>query len=485
MGTGHIMRCLALAQAWQDAGGHAVFVAESLTAATKERLTAESCDVMAVSTPAGTAEDAQETIRMGDTLGARWIVVDGYHFNEDYQRTLKRAGFKVLFLDDYGHAKSYSADLVLNQNLSASENLYPNRGVETKLLLSPKYALLRREFSSWRTWTRVVRSDCRRLLVLMGGSDPANLTARVLEAVAGGDSDGFEMKVIVGGSNPHGPELECMAARSGAKIEFLTDVYNVSDLMAHSDVAISAAGSTCWELCMLGVPSLLIDVAENQTANAEELNRRHCAIHIGNRTVTAREIVNGLISLAGAESLRRSLSQNSRKLVDGNGSLRVLSAMTGATIVNARHANIEDKRLIWEWANDPEVRQASFSTEPIHWESHARWFTDKLADGDALLLIIETLDDEPIGQIRFDVCGRDADVHINLAKAKRGSGLAIPAIHAAMRILFSSRSCERVHAYVKPANAASVRVFEKAGFERLTSTTVKGNSALHFMRTRD
>ncbi len=311
------------------------------------------------------------------------------------------------------------------------------------------------------------------------------MTARVLETLAGGEFKEFQVKVIVGGSNPHQAELKNVAAASEANVQILTDVYRLSDLMARADIAISAAGSTCWELCLLGVPSLLVDVADNQTANARELDRLRCAIRIGNRTVTAREIANGLISLADSESVRRELSENSRKLVDGKGASRVLAAMTGSSVVEVREADTSDERTIWEWANDPEVRAASFTTEPIPWESHVRWFEQKLADTNTLLLIAETVDEGPIGQIRFSVSGQDADVHISLSNAKRGSGLGVPAVQAALQKLLCNRDCERVHAYVKPENTASIRLFEKAGFKRLELTTVKGNPALHFIRTRD
>ncbi len=119
IGTGHVMRCMALAQAWQDAGGRALFAATSITPAIKNRLSLEWCELVAVSATAGSLQDAQETIGIAKSCGAEWIVVDGYHFGQEYQRDLKSAGRKVLFLDDYGHAQTYSADFVLNQNLSA------------------------------------------------------------------------------------------------------------------------------------------------------------------------------------------------------------------------------------------------------------------------------------------------------------------------------------------------------------------------------
>ena len=156
MGSGHVMRCLALAQAWQDAGGRAVFAMADVTPAIHERLTAESSGVLTLSASAGSAEDSKQTIELAQAQNAKWLVVDGYQFDaEYYQRSMKAANFKLLFLDDFGHAKHYSADVVLNQNVSAQQGLYSDCEVHTRVLLGPKYALLRREFSGWRGWKKV------------------------------------------------------------------------------------------------------------------------------------------------------------------------------------------------------------------------------------------------------------------------------------------------------------------------------------------
>jgi UDP-2,4-diacetamido-2,4,6-trideoxy-beta-L-altropyranose hydrolase len=485
MGTGHVMRCLALAQAWQDAGGSAMFAMTECTAAIEVRLAAEFCDVLFVSSRAGTQDDLRETSALARKHKAQWIVVDGYQFNTDYQRALKEAGFKILFLDDYGHARHYFADLVLNQNVSASESLYQLKEAQTRLLLGPRYSLLRREFAPWRDWKREISPVGDRVLVIMGGSDAENLTARAIEGLR---LAGLELQttVIVGGSNPHLETLQGATAQTGQKITLRRDVANIAELMARADVAISAAGSTCWELCLLGLPALLIDVAENQTAIARELHLRACAVHVGNQTVSAGTIGYQLRLVLQSYEFRRSLSNQCRELVDGLGARRVVSVLQGERDLRFRRARAEDRRLLWEWANDPKVRAASFSSTLIPWETHVDWFAQKLASDKSLLLIAEDEQAVPFGQIRFDFRQRgEADLNISLTAEKQGCGLAVPVIQAGIRELFANSNCSRVHAFVKLENVPSSKAFERAGFVRIGIEQVGESAAAHFIFRRD
>jgi UDP-2,4-diacetamido-2,4,6-trideoxy-beta-L-altropyranose hydrolase len=327
MGTGHVMRCLALAQAWRDAGGHAVFVMAETTGGIQARIEAESCKVRAVSCAAGTEGDWVQTIVLARELAAEWIVVDGYQFNAEYQDALKAAGFKVLFLDDYGHATHYSADLVLNQNAYADEKLYTARESYTRFLLGPRYCLLRREFASWRGWKREITAIGKKVLVTMGGSDPDNFTATVIKGLL--SLPNIEATVVVGGSNPHIENLQHMTAEHGGRFRLLTGVSNMPELMAQADLAVSGAGSTCWEMCLLQLPMALVDLADNQKPIACALDEMGAAIHLGSsKNVMANDVGERVVSLLASEAERAGLSERCGKLVDGRGTERVLGELT-------------------------------------------------------------------------------------------------------------------------------------------------------------
>jgi UDP-2,4-diacetamido-2,4,6-trideoxy-beta-L-altropyranose hydrolase len=326
IGTGHAMRCLALAQAWQDAGGRAVFAMAEATPAMEERLQRESMGVARLKAEPGSADDFQETIVLARGKQAPWVVVDGYCFGADYQTALKSAGLKVLFIDDNGHAEHYSADLVLNQNAHANEGFYPSRDASTRLLLGPRFAMLRREFTEWRGWNREIPAVARSVLVTMGGSDPGNVTERVVRAILGEPS--LNATVVVGGSNPHLPNLRELVAGTQRDVRLVEDVTNMPELMAKSDVAISGAGTTSLEMCFMGLPALLMVLANNQRPAAEELDQRGVAINQGEGSeIEASTLSANLTRLVDSQDTRKAMSERGKELVDGNGAERVADGL--------------------------------------------------------------------------------------------------------------------------------------------------------------
>jgi UDP-2,4-diacetamido-2,4,6-trideoxy-beta-L-altropyranose hydrolase len=332
IGTGHVMRCLALAQAWQDTGGNAIFVLAESTAAMRARLAFEKCSVITIPVRPGGTEDGFNTKELAERHDAEWVVIDGYSFGAGYREQVRAGGRKLLCVDDDGKRDAYISDIVLNQNLNAHEKFYDGRGAETQLLLGTRFSLLRREFGSWRRWQREISGWGRRVLITLGGSTPVETGVQVMEAVGSVKVDGLRAAFVVGGSTPEVTALENCAARFPEMITIRRDVSNMATLMAESDIAISAAGSTCWELCFLGLPSLLIDVAANQTPIALELNRRQCALYAGSaNNLSVADLAFSVKTLLRAEETRRSLSNRCRQLVDGLGAERVVSAMRNAT----------------------------------------------------------------------------------------------------------------------------------------------------------
>jgi len=329
IGTGHVMRCLALAQAWQDARGGVTFVMAESTPAIEERLRGEGVDLVRISGVRGSDFDGQQLITLVRSRRPLWVILDGYEFGTDYQRALKNERFKVALIDDNGGSGAYAADIVLNQNIHAQECLYRNRQTYTLLLLGTRYALLRREFISAKE-PREISSIGRKLLVSMGGSDPDNVTRRVIEAIDQAAVADMQVVVVAGGSNPHLASIAESVAKSGYNCRILNNVTNMHELISWADLAISAAGTACWEYCALGLPAVLVAVAENQIANAEALHAAGAAkLVAGGSRFAVGEMAQLITHLANSASERQSLSRTARTLVDGGGTRRVLSALMG------------------------------------------------------------------------------------------------------------------------------------------------------------
>jgi UDP-2,4-diacetamido-2,4,6-trideoxy-beta-L-altropyranose hydrolase len=484
IGTGHVMRCLALAQAWQDRDGDVVFAMAQSSAGIDERLRREQAQISKLDVVPGSTDDAVRTARLTRDIQADWAIVDGYHFDSAYQRFLKDEGLKLLVIDDYGHAGHYSADVVVNQNISAKESLYASREKYTRLCLGLDYVLLRREFKAWQEWKREIAPVAKKILVTMGGSDPENITSAVLRAMRLVDIDGIELIVVVGPGNPNGEMLEGEAAGSNGLIRLCRNVTNIPELMSCADAAISAAGSTCWELCFLGLSAALIDVAENQRPIAEALGQDGAGIHLGSgHTLSGEEIRGRIRSLMLSPAARSYMSERARRLVDGRGAERVIAAMRG-THFTLRGATDGDCVLLWEWANDPDVRTASFEGNAISWQDHDHWFRAKLADKNCVILIAEN-NGVPLGQIRFDrTLDYEAEIDVSIARKYRGRGYASSLIATASERIFVDTDVRQLHAWIKAGNSASETAFERARFKRCEAAYVKGAPTVHYARIR-
>ncbi len=152
-----------------------------------------------------------------------------------------------------------------------------------------------------------------------------------------------------------------------------------------------------------------------------------------------------------------------------------------APTVKLRAAGLPDRKLLWEWANDPEVRAVSFHSDPIPWEDHVRWFDRKLGDENCLLYIASDDQEHSIGQVRFDLDADKATLSISMDRAFRGRGLGLQVLRAACREFFSQRPRAAIHAWVRPENDASLRIFRKAGFTDHARETINGCPALHLV----
>jgi UDP-2,4-diacetamido-2,4,6-trideoxy-beta-L-altropyranose hydrolase len=327
IGIGHVMRTLALAQAWQSAGGSVMFLKAPGDPAADDRLRSEGMEVAHVRSTIAGDDDAAETIMHARRRDARWIVVDGYQFPGSFPVQLREAGFRVLHVDDAMLHEEYCADIVLDQNIYASEAMYQRRAPHTQLLLGTSYTMLRREFLESGPPAEREKSGKPHVLVTLGGSDPENITRAVVDALQQIEPECCTATVVVGGANPHLAELDAMVSRS-PNIELCANVTDMPELMRKADMAISGGGSTMWELCYMGVPSIAIELAENQRMIVNTLDKRSAALGLRwQDVIEIAPLVSSIDRLLSDAALRQSLRDTAREIIDGKGTTRIIEAM--------------------------------------------------------------------------------------------------------------------------------------------------------------
>ena len=328
MGTGHVMRCLALGQAWQAEGGAVVFASAQYVAGLDARIRDEQMEIVHLSVLAGGPDDAAATVAAARACGAAWVVLDGYHFSGAYQRVLKEAGLRVMAVDDFVHTDHYWADLVLNQDVYAAARLYESREAGTELLLGTDYAFLRREFWSCPRPDIRVPETARRLLVTLGGADPTNSSLKIVEALRHPGAEDLESLIVIGPSNPYRAEVETAAAAQAGRIRVVCCPPDIPGLMQWCDLAISAGGSTMWELAYFRVPCMVLVLIENQLSTALVLERMGaCRVLADALHKSPPALGEEIVRLAADAVARKSYAEKFGSLIDGRGAQRVCAAL--------------------------------------------------------------------------------------------------------------------------------------------------------------
>ena len=311
-----------------------------------------------------------------------------------------------------------------------------------------------------------ISEEITRVLVTFGGTDPLNVTPRVLHLLTTFFPT-WEKTVVLGAAFSDVRTVESLADSRTKLLRNLT-AGEMRDAMMTCDLAISAAGQTINELAATGLPSVVFKVAGNQTYNIAGWKKYGFIDAYLDATAEwdDSQLCDAIRSLASAD-VRRRMSLRGQESMDGCGPDRLAKRVLRLFAIeqlSLRPAADEDASRLFELANDALVRQNSFSTKTIAWDEHRAWFARLLAD-EGRRLYVFFVKNEFLGQVRFDSDGwRDAVISISLASAFRGWGLASVVLQKAVAaIRHEHAALQHINAYVKPANVASRLAFEKAG----------------------
>lgn len=349
IGSGHVMRCLTLANELKFLGANCVFFCREYEGNLFDLIAESGHSVVPLPAPAsslarwpGSRGDQSSEADWGDdalqsiantsrnVLGGLfdWVVLDNYGIDWRWEEKLRDVAKNIFVIDDLADRNHY-CDLLLDQNIGRSPADYNSKIPDgTKILVGTEYALLRPQFAQFRSASLARRSTPRiqKILVTMGGMDKENITSHVLTAIERSAlSDDVEVTVVLGRRAPWLTEISDRAAKLRLETSVRVAVQDMAKLMTESDLMIGAGGSTTWERCTLGLPAITVVVAENQQEVACKMSELG-----GTLLVSSGEDIDGQLSRAlNSISLKvlSQLSLTSRRLCDGQGAARVVREM--------------------------------------------------------------------------------------------------------------------------------------------------------------
>lgn len=484
IGTGHFMRCLTLADALRQRGAGIRFVSRGLQDHLRDMLAARDMgfvllndavmaaapDELAHSNWLGTsqAQDARDTAICLADQKWDWLVVDHYALDARWESALRQQCRKIMVIDDLAD-RPHDCDLLLDQNLFEDmAHRYDGKvPAHCGRMLGPDYALLQPQYAELHPRVPPREGAVRRVLVFFGGADAENLTGRAIAAFLSLGQEDVALDVVINPASPLAASIR-QQVEGHEQITLHEGLPSLAPLMVQADLAVGAGGATSWERCCLGLPALVITLAENQKPIAAELDRQGLIRWLGHKDeVSVATLAQALKDILDS-GLLLDWSARCQQWVDGRGTGRVISILmlNAQTPLKARLARVDDEALTLRWANESMARQNDFALDTIDPATHRAWFRKRLRDPERCrLYVVETHDGFPIGEVRFERHDEAWEIDYALDEHALGRELGKPLLQIAMLALRASTNKALLFGSVKDFNAVSRRPFEALGFE--------------------
>ncbi len=343
IGSGHVMRCLSLAQRLRDKNIRVCFVCLEFPGNINSFIEKAGFEVHRLQLAGADRshrikfekgsfvtefEDAQEVVNVLKDKNADLLVVDHYWVDFEWERRVRPHVERLMVIDDYGTRRHY-CDILLDQNLYRKsdrpyEGLVPHN---CELLIGPEYALIRPQFKKARENLRKRDGKIERILIAFGGMDHENVTTMAIKAISEYTSNGIRADVVVGAKNPH-KEMVKDICKQKPNITYHCQVSEMAQLMVRSDIALGATGISAWERCCVGLPSLVITLADNQEKTAEILSKKGVVLHLGSHhNVLSEQITSAFGLLIENAEMVKEMSLKGLDLVDGSGCERIVERL--------------------------------------------------------------------------------------------------------------------------------------------------------------
>lgn len=482
-GTGHLMRCLTLADALKQHGSRVRFVSRRMLGYLKELLTARGHEFQQLESHRSTdvADELQHSSWLGvsqstDALDTKraladwsydWLVVDHYALDYRWESAMREVAKKVLVIDDLAD-RQHDCDILLDQNFYKDmATRYQNRVPPScRVLAGPRFALLRDEFLVARESVEPRSSSVGRVLISFGGVDAENYTVRAMDALSELSIPNVKVDVVIGAKHQFKEHIESECNKRGFTCYVQTS--EMARLMSAADLAIGAGGASIWERCSLALPTFAICAAENQKRQIADA-AAECWVYAPQlHTVEVATLKRHLLALIENPQLMHFISTNCMLAVDGRGVSRVRRSMMTSEL-DIRLATSADSEALFNWRNHASIREVSRNPEEIIWSVHQQWMTSTLNDEDKFLLIAECAG-LPVGVVRFQVCEQWAEISIYLVPQGEPNVLGRDLLFSAEAWLRSRQpNLCGIRACVLGSNQRSHRLFLDANYRVASS----------------
>lgn len=394
------------------------------------------------------------------------VVLDGYNFKTDYQKTIKNIGCKLVCIDDL-HAWHFIADAVINHAEGVSESDY-SKEPHTKLLLGLDYVLLRKEFLEASGTIKKI-SSVKKVFISMGAADLDNLTQKFTQALL--EIKGIEeINLMLGFINPHLKSIKNLIESSTStkiKTHLNISAAELLDLLKNCDAVICPASSISLEACAVGTGLISGFTAANQTGILKGLIENNAAINIGDMVkISAAEIRSEVEKLCAHPDQLNTLIENQKRMIDCQSPQRIKKLFSGLITekLHFRFAKESDAAIYFKWTNDPLVRQNSYNQNVVDYDHHINWFLSKLNSKECYFYLFFNEMNVPAGQVRIDSNGKETIIGISIDEAFRGRSIGSEMLKKACSNYLNKYPEAVITAYIKFDNAASYAIFKKAGF---------------------
>ena len=480
VGAGHIIRCLTLAAGLSRRGWKCIFVCREGVEQFVPAPVTSRCEVIPVREG---VDDVSEMIAVLPQ-GCDLMVVDHYVWDAGQERRCRGWANRILIIDDLAD-RQHECDFLLDQTLERPRADYASLvQTDTRLLIGPRFALLRPQFRSGRG-KAVERhrnvSSVSRVLICMGATDYLNVSSASLRAIAAAKLNA-EIDVILSPHAPHLAEVRKTAEQVPQTVRVLTDVSDVAQLMVEADVAIGAGGMSSWERCCMALPSLVIVTADNQRRVVQALSKEHAIHSLGEVHEVSQEMfAHALEQFAAQPEKLVEMSRQAAKICDGLGETRTVIELLppirtrSGSDVRLRFLDVDDTNITFSWQCDWRTRKYSRNPNPPSFEEHRIWLEDRLNNEDTFMLMV-LCGDKPAGILRLDRSSGRArwEISIHVDPDRYRQGVASAALSLARKTLPNLDLWAQVFA----DNRASVALFTSMDYEPMGAGWFR-NSPVH------